>query len=798
MIDQIPYWQFFKNYMMFTDGSLGIGFKIQGFDISCKSDDEINALASSLDAFLRSLDSTLKYQFYFDANPNVENQIESHKILLDNEDPTLQSINESRIKEFEKKLKQNHFYNIDIYLFSRSLPHRLRPQKLFESFDAFSKTTEKSQGEFYDLILEKFEKLQSSLNSLGFKTEQVESSDWKTLIYKCLNQERFDENPTPLGINSENLFEHSITSKLIVTDHILNKDGIAQGGFHFRFLTLKHVPEPSTYSAMIENLCSLPFHFRLIQNIELMDQDKAKSRLQLKRRVAHSMVSGSQNLSDIESETSFQSIEDLLRDLSNGSEKLITFDLTIVLWGSSEKMLEQKVDEAIKAVRSMNSAEVVLETYGSMDAFIKTLPGVCEGFRKKVIKTSNLSHLLPVYEPWRGNNSALCLTTSRENSLFGLNPFEPTLPSWNGIVFGGSGSGKSFTVSQLMLMFYSTNLKPKIVWIDNGASSKQVVECLGGEFLDLSTESSFSLNLFDLPEGEKMPTPEKVKLILAVLEIIFKDEETKFLPKREKALLEEAIFNLYDKYDTPKLSHLREVLRQSSSNELKKYSDILFSWTGETAYGKILDRESNITLKKDITSIEMQSLNKHPELKDALLLLLTSYIQDLSTGDFSKKYLLIIDEAERLFKTEMAKEFAITCYRTWRKFNSAVWSLSQNYKDFLSSEEIKDSLLPNVNNLIILRQRKIDWSHFQKTFDFNDTQVTAIKSLEISKGKFSEFYYQQGDKDIVLKIEPDPLSYWICTTDPLDKMKISECVEKNSGKSLIECLEILVRESTHA
>ena len=70
---------------------------------------------------------------------------------------------------------------------------------------------------------------------------------------------------------------------------------------------------------------------------------------------------------------------------------------------------------------------------------------------------------------------------------------------------------------------------------------------------------------------------------------------------------------------------------------------------------------------------------------------------------------LIVDEAERLFKTELAKQFVITCYRTWRKYNAGIWAISQNYRDFLSDPEVRDALMPNSTNVIILRQRKIDW-----------------------------------------------------------------------------------------
>lgn len=137
-----------------------------------------------------------------------------------------------------------------------------------------------------------------------------------------------------------------------------------------------------------------------------------------------------------------------------------------------------------------------------------------------------------------------------------------------------------------------------------------------------------------------------------------------------------------------------------------------------------------------------------------------------------------MDEAERLFQTEMAKQFIITCYRTWRKFNSGIWCLSQNYKDFLNDRNLADSLLPNTAHLFILRQKKIDWDHFQKIFDFNEAQISIIKSLEIQKRKFSDIYYLQDENQALLKLIPEPLAYWIATTDAQDKVKLLKTSKK--------------------
>lgn len=209
------------------------------------------------------------------------------------------------------------------------------------------------------------------------------------------------------------------------------------------------------------------------------------------------------NVSDLEAESKLGHVEGLLRDLLDGSERLVSMDFTVVLWSKSIDGLNERSDELLKAFRNMNQAEGIVETLPGFDIFMEALPGVCNGVRYKKMKSSNAAHLLSLYGSWTGNQRPVCLIPNRENALFSFDPFAKELPNWNGLIFGQSGGGKSFTVSQLMLMFYGQNPPPRIFWIDNGASSERLLEVLDGEFVDLNLNSGICINVFDLPKGEK-------------------------------------------------------------------------------------------------------------------------------------------------------------------------------------------------------------------------------------------------------------------------------------------------------
>ena len=82
--------------------------------------------------------------------------------------------------------------------------------------------------------------------------------------------------------------------------------------------------------------------------------------------------------------------------------------------------------------------------------------------------------------------------------------------------------------------------------------------------------------------------------------------------------------------------------------------------------------------------------------------------------------------------------------------------------------------------------------------DLNDNEIEVIKSLEIVKGKYSEFYYMQDENRSVLRLSPDPLSYWICTSDGHDKSTIKEMCKKHPELTKLQVLKLLAKSTKEA
>ncbi len=788
--DNLPIWHFEEDFLVFNDGSLGKGFHLKGMDISTATNELKNSFCSKISDLLNSLGEGLRLQVFYRLSSDVSNLINKHELESSLLSEEVKPIVNSRLDFIRKNADESKYYWPEVYLFLRSKPLNFKKQGLFSKKQKFEQVFE---GDFQD-HMERFKRsvfqVKDYLEILQVGPEELSKDEWFKLIFEYFNLHRSETIGPPNLREPGDTFSPGLLEQLVLSDSLIHQDSIQIDGLYFKFINLGLLPE-RTVSSMADSLTKMPFHYWVTQTVEIHNQQNERDKLQLKRRMAYSMAAGAKHVSDLESESKLANLEGLLQELIQGNEKVLSMGLVLIIWDEDRKNLEWKSDQILLELKGMNQAEGVVETLAAYDTFLRAWPGSCESYREKKLKTSNAAHLMPLFSYWTGNQRPVCFLQNRDGVPFSIDYFCQELPSWNGVVFGGTGSGKSFTICQLMLQFSTQSPRPKIVFIDNGRSSENLVDACGGEFIDVCVGSRICLNPFDLGPGKTEPDALKIKSILAVLEIILRDENAITIPKREKALLEECITDLYKKMKgIPTLSDLKKSLLGHKEQNLKMYGQILYSWTGETAFGKLLDGQSNIGLTKHITAFEVKGLDDFPELKDVFMLLITNFVQNQAESD-SCPYTLVCDEAHRLLKSQLTREYLLFCYRTYRKYNCSILLLTQNYRDFLSVPEIAEAILPNSNYVIILRQRKIDWSDFQKCFDFNEAELSAVKSLEIKKREYSEVFYMQDEKRAILRIVPDPLSYWICTSDAKDKFAIQQMKEKHPELTTLEILQKL-------
>ena len=274
-------------------------------------------------------------------------------------------------------------------------------------------------------------------------------------------------------------------------------------------------------------------------------------------------------------------------------------------------------------------------------------------------------------------------------------------------------------------------------------------------------------------------------------------------PKREwssseKMILERAVREVYKGLpaaSAPLLGDIENCLRhyEFSDDEDKKKAyqfakELTLFTQGE--YGKILNRKGRFDFDSRFTVFDLRKIARYPELQEILLFIIPFALKR-KFENLGIKKILVLDECWELLKEAEGTELVEVFYRTARKLNAGVLSISQNPEDFLDAK-IAGVMINNSPIKYILRLKK---SHEKLAlFGLNENEIQAAREIEVKPGFYSEVFIKFDDRSVIAKVEASPLEYWIATTDPEDLAVEMKLRNQNPEMPDLEFFETLARE----
>ncbi len=621
LVRELPYWDIIDDTMILADGTLAAGYLLTGIAIETWDADEINRLASDLRAFLNGIPDEVEVTFISDVNAGNDALISQHEALK-GKNPEAAWIAGERVARLMAANRDERLLKPKLYLvvYRRKSPISAGKrsnliQRFFHPPATFQSETKAEFDARASTLRQTAEGIIGGLCGLGIKAAPVDDAAMCSVIYRFLNPSRATEHPPPKISDAHRTQEFtpeelavepglslpSPREQLCFSDLILDMETFLLGSYHHRIITLKALPE-FTHAGMMAKLSGLPFHHMISVHVKVPPQTEELSRLQARRRMAHSMsLSQGGRATDLESEARLHATEDLLRELLATGQKIFYAQIAILIRAKNISDLTVMTNTVLSRMRELGSAEGLAESVAAFKTWKTMLPlGNIAMIRQKRIKTDNLADLLPIYEGFRGTDDAkpVCLFENRSGGLVAHDPFHPGFPNYNALVTGSSGAGKSF-LNNLVLFQYMTE-RPMVFVIDIGGSYRKLCEFFGGEYIDITPpkdgETVKPINPFALPCGSREPSPQKLKFLLALLENILAGDDGERLGKLDRALLEEMVIKTYDdaagKNEDPTLSHLSRLLAASPEPSLKAFARMLYPWTGARPYGRLLDARS--------------------------------------------------------------------------------------------------------------------------------------------------------------------------------------------------------------
>ncbi|MCP4653469.1 MAG: TraC family protein [Candidatus Omnitrophica bacterium] len=806
----LPYSHIEDGHLVFLDESISLCFELSSPVIENYAEQDLIAYSQKIETILSNSEEKLTYQAFFTLDSDYAKEIQQHNKVT-NIHPLVHQMHKGRVDWLQGLMDRKDFRRMRCIFFVNYSGHRLH-QKLnpFASFKKIYKIRKEEVQRKKKELKALVHGLESSFETIGFSLKKLNKHEIMQVIYKYLNPDRVKtgiECPLPKE-------EQRFVKQVCCSDFSVDREKgeyINYGGYYHKYISLKVLPE-ETFPAMLERVANLAFNeFDIVVNFESPNKEWGRKKIIALRKREHGNLSGPFGVSNREAQNKIQQYDESIDDIQQRNQKLFKMQLVVHVYAETIDELKRKAADVIQIFYSLSGAETHEERWGAvLPIFLGSLPGwTRESSRYLLMKTTHLADLLPFFSEFKGSGNAECIFLNSTGGVAAFDPFSDGLEAYNMVVIGATGSGKSFTVNQIVNQ-YSKN-DPIEIFIDVGGSYRRQVLLKEGEYINLNLKEKFTINLFDLGNGRKLADfseEERVEILNKKAKTI---EQMIGGVKRfgaDDQIVSDYIFRsieqMYNIIDKPVLGDLTKMLNYLSQKHppFSKFFDsvagLLGIWLKGGKYGSFTDGHSTISLEKDVICFDLKGLDSFPEFQSVMFVIVTNFVWTKIMEDKNRRKFVVFDECWKLLNTPEASEFIEECYRTFRKYGAGAISITQSLHDFLGGK-LEHAVLGNTQTRFILRQNsEAAVREIINYFDFNSQEELLIKSLKISKGEYSEIFFSQTRQlqkiSGVFLVAPTALEYWVATTDTQDVRVFNEERKVNKDLKLWEVLLLCAKK----
>lgn len=815
LIDALPYWEIRDGAVVLDNGVLEVGLEIQLPSTLLSPASALEALHTTIVGLLRnSIPQRERLRLFIEAAPLRGEALEHYHTGLTSKHPAAQVLSEEKTRFLKQARREGRLVEYRAYLTCTYTPPGRRRKWGSLSPEEFQERRIRA--------LETRQRMLQALGKAGFEPVPLLDQGLFELIWRYFNPgARLQQAPSYLQQKvhyPEQVLKRfpylappTLRSQVLGSDLARRWDYLWTSGHFVKIVSMGNLPVGYTQGGMVGHLLKLPRLYWLAVDYVHEPYGPAVRALMSQARRLYSATGDTGGITDYADPTvrvGFKEVDDALSHMSETGTHVYRVGLSMVLLDSSEHGIQQGLQEAREAFTNLPSVQPIVETAGLLTQFLALAP--CSGqTNERVFLTlqENAADFFPLDAPWKGSSRPVSLMWNRWDSLTSIHPFDPKSSNWNGIVIGGSGSGKTFLMQTLLgdLLRHDTD----VMIVDRGYGYQHLVELFGGETIPIEPGSSVSINPFDLPDGATRPDDQKKGFLMTVLRAMLPSEGG-VTASLEHAVLSSAVSQTYARALDGQVKQLRlssfadvlsnlEVIgkREATPKEKELAQSLalrLEPWIGDSAYGSFIDRPTTIASDAPVLYYETTGLERHPELRAVGLLLITDLIWRRVTRDLSRRKIVVLDEVWSLLKFPQAASFIVELYRRFRRYNAAAYAVTQSLEDF-QTEEAR-GILQNTTYHYLLRLPTED-DLVQKLLNLSDRAMDTFRGLSSKKGSYSEamawIRQEDGLEGGVVVLRPAPFEYWAYTTNAQD-MALRAAVIKKHGDELLPALRELARE----
>lgn len=344
---------------------------------------------------------------------------------------------------------------------------------------------------------------------------------------------------------------------------------------------------------------------------------------------------------------------------------------------------------------------------------------------RRNVMSSGLASFFPFISNEIADKSGILLgTNSIDGSLMIYNLFDRSkYENANIMVFGGSGSGKTYLSQILATRFRKKRIPIYVLTALKGFEWKRACDALGGVFLELSETSTTHINIMDITLRDDRAdelidgtTEPKSALIAKITSL--KDFFSLLVPNLEAqekdnmlSDLDNVLLNVYTakgitkdnasvlnpdgSYKTMPL--LEDVYEEGSKTEYT-YMKPLLQQLHKFVYGscKVFNNYTNVDLDNLYTVLDVSNCSK--DLLSIVMYIATDFVLSRSKEDRMQNKIILFEEIWRLIKQNVTvASYVDEMFRTIRGYGGGVIGVTQDIQELnrLDDGRFAESILAN-------------------------------------------------------------------------------------------------------
>ena len=605
----------------------------------------------------------------------------------------------------------------------------------------------------------------------GRDTEPLKAVERLKLLYEIYNQEydyRFPvineyakkDDDTKNLLTLKDLYKQGLSIKDLVSPTAFNfipKNYFQFGDTYGRVLYLDHIP-PELSTEFIAELSDLQFNLLIsMNNTRVSQRDSVKL---VKNRIADLEGSKNEKIKNYatsgyigaeinpELQQAIDGAREMMDDLTKRNQKMIFMTMTVCVFGETKEILDANTKSVTEIAENNFCALKVVS--GQQEYAINTCMPFCRDdlFVDRMYTTETVSVFLP-YK---------AMEINQKNAIFyGLNGItnNPILydrtsgPNYNGLIFGYSGSGKSFTAKLEMISVLLNKPNSQIFVIDPmGEYYTLCDEFDCSSHIELKTGGRYFLNPLDLDltddESGTDPVATKSDFVMSMLEFMASGQP---LPGSARSVVDRCVRRIYRPYIEnirsrtdgvtcdPSIAPTLQDLYSELKAQKSEIADLVNDYLESYAMGsfKTFARRSNVKTDERLVVYDMKRLSSgmrplglHICANDVW----NKMMENNRRGIYTWFY---IDEFHLLLSTESSAAYMKQIWKMARKWKGVPTGITQNTEEMISSPDARAVFL-NTSFMMLLFEENLDRQNLQQLLSLSDSQLDVISAPDPGHG----------------------------------------------------------------